>query len=88
MAHVQVCPVCGGRGKRPPIGLCGSGTAEETCHGCWGRGWVNVKDPPAVGVEKKIIQGLEEFADALESGEDITKKFRCRTIPGVRRHET
>lgn len=30
--------------------------------------------------EEKIIQGLEGFASALESGEDITKKFTCRKV--------
>jgi putative transcriptional regulator len=30
--------------------------------------------------EKRIIQGLERFADALESGEDITTRFTCRKI--------
>ena len=28
--------------------------------------------------EEKIIQGLEQFADALESGEDVTRRFTCR----------
>lgn len=30
--------------------------------------------------EEKIIQGLEEFADALERGEDVTKRFTCRKV--------
>ena len=31
-------------------------------------------------VEDRIVQGLEEFADALESGEDIAGRFTCRKI--------
>ena len=30
--------------------------------------------------EERIIEGLERFADALESGEDITGRFTCRKI--------
>ncbi len=30
--------------------------------------------------EERIIQGLEEFADVLESGEDIAKRFTCRKV--------
>ena len=30
--------------------------------------------------EEKIVQGLEQFADALESGKDVTKRFTCRKV--------
>lgn len=30
--------------------------------------------------EQRIIQGLQRFADALESGEDVTETFTCRKI--------
>ena len=30
--------------------------------------------------EERIVQGLERFADALESGEDIRTRFTCRKI--------
>ena len=30
--------------------------------------------------EDRIVQGLERFADALESGEDITTRFTCRKV--------
>lgn len=33
-----------------------------------------------LSAEEKIIQGLESFADALESGEDITERFTCRKV--------
>jgi len=33
-----------------------------------------------LSAEEKIIQGLESFADALGSGEDITKRFTCRKV--------
>jgi putative transcriptional regulator len=31
-------------------------------------------------VGQKIVERLREFAEALESGEDISKRFTCRTI--------
>ncbi len=38
MAQAVICPVCLGKGK----------IDEETCHGCGGKGWVEVQDyqPP------------------------------------------
>lgn len=44
MAHAEICPVCGGKGKIP-IPTDERSTAapgEETCHGCNGKGWVQV----------------------------------------------
>lgn len=46
MTHAEKCPVCWGSGKvaGPPS----TGTAVidtgQTCHGCGGRGWVEVQD--------------------------------------------
>ncbi len=34
MAHAEICPVCKGNGK----------VEKETCHGCGGKGWVQVDD--------------------------------------------
>jgi putative transcriptional regulator len=31
-------------------------------------------------VEARIVEGLEEFAGALESGKDITERFTCRKV--------
>jgi len=31
-------------------------------------------------IAEKIIEGLESFADALERGEDINKRFTCRKV--------
>jgi putative transcriptional regulator len=30
--------------------------------------------------EDRIIEGLEEFANAMEAGEDVTKRFTCRNV--------
>ena len=38
----------------------------------------NHKSKPSVA--QRLIQGLQEFTEALEQGEDITKKFRCHTV--------
>lgn len=34
MAHAQKCPICNGEGKYK----------EQTCHGCGGKGWIEVQD--------------------------------------------
>lgn len=42
MAKAVICPVCDGKGK---IRDDKTNTAQEiTCHGCFGRGWVEVSD--------------------------------------------
>ena len=33
-----------------------------------------------LSAEEKIIDGLERFADALESGADVTERFTCRKV--------
>lgn len=41
MARAVLCPVCNGSGKLPPT----SDTSDATprvCHGCGGKGWVEV----------------------------------------------
>lgn len=38
------------------------------------------KDKGILSAEEKIIQGLKGFADALERGEDLTKRFTCRKV--------
>lgn len=35
-------------------------------------------DNPSIA--DKIVEGLEEFADALEGGADVTERFTCHTI--------
>lgn len=50
MSHAEVCPVCKGNGKifDKTIPNCGGTTANiynlGTCHGCNGKGWVQVED--------------------------------------------
>ena len=46
MSHAERCPVCYGSGKYTPInGGCSSGVPQpQTCHGCGGKGWVEVGD--------------------------------------------
>lgn len=46
MTHAERCPVCGGSGKikrEPHPDSTGSGY-EESCYGCFGKGWVEVSD--------------------------------------------
>lgn len=45
MAHAERCPVCGGSGKiTDPDSLRTTYPVEKVCHGCWGKGWVEVSD--------------------------------------------
>ena len=51
MAHAQTCPICNGKGRIPDPGYDPqlTGTRHKvTCHGCHGRGWIEVADtyPP------------------------------------------
>lgn len=43
MAQAVICPVCAGIGKViDPDSLDSSASRKTTCHGCHGRGWVEV----------------------------------------------
>ena len=38
------------------------------------------KTPHELTLEEKLVKSLENFADALESGEEITERFTCRKV--------
>lgn len=45
--HAEKCPICGGAGQLQGINdLSGSAAnpPTRTCHGCGGKGWVEVRD--------------------------------------------
>jgi hypothetical protein len=43
----QLCPVCLGSGKTSSgLGQTGTVPLEKTCHGCGGRGWVEIHESP------------------------------------------
>lgn len=48
MAHAQTCPICCGKGKLPDDGK-STAVTEPTCHGCDGKGWVEVSDEMPIG---------------------------------------
>ena len=49
MAHAEICPICHGRGKiKNPASV--TAPVEVTCHGCGGRGWVEVGDESAYNI--------------------------------------
>jgi len=73
MAHAQICPLCGGRGK---ISKSLSEIQEEShrldrpmsdientrsCHGCHGRGWIEVADTSPSQGPWKIKWGKHEI---------------------------
>lgn len=40
-----LCPVCDGKGKiNDPLTVAATSTVKVVCHGCQGRGWVEVSD--------------------------------------------
>ena len=43
MSHSERCPLCDGNGTLPNDGRTTS-AVEPTCHGCYGRGWIEVMD--------------------------------------------
>ena len=48
MSHAEICPVCGGIGWFPP-----TLADPEQCHGCDGKGWIEVgnSDPIVVPMQ-------------------------------------
>jgi hypothetical protein len=44
MSHAEKCPVCGGTGEVFKETGTSAGKAATACHGCGGRGWVEVQD--------------------------------------------
>ena len=40
MAHAETCPICKGKGDLPS----NTSKQKETCHGCSGKGWIEVSD--------------------------------------------
>lgn len=44
MARAVLCPICNGKGKVPKD-YPNHSDEEKTCHGCGGKGWVEVSDP-------------------------------------------
>jgi len=44
MGKAVICPVCGGTGKIRKKGFSFYDPRDVTCHGCHGRGWVEVSD--------------------------------------------
>jgi len=44
MAHAEKCPVCNGTGRIENTGS--TAVNEKSCHGCNGRGWIEVGSGP------------------------------------------
>ncbi len=45
MAHAEKCPICDGNGKIVPVndGTLTAGPMDGICHGCGGKGWVEIQ---------------------------------------------
>ena len=61
MSHAEICPVCKGKGtKRSVNGIAGD-EAPIPCHGCGGRGWVEVgTEYPVQPVVRPIMPSYGE----------------------------
>jgi len=47
MSKAVICPVCAGGGKiSPNTGTTTNVPEVETCHGCGGKGWIEIGDSP------------------------------------------
>ena len=49
MAKIEICPICGGVGKVYSLGKSANSTDDlgyewRVCHGCGGKGWVEVSE--------------------------------------------
>jgi len=63
MKHAEICPICKGRGRVPEDPEWDSGPSPSTrvCHGCNGKGWVEVEGeyrrPDADKIWRRPIPG-------------------------------
>jgi len=45
MAHAEICPICNGKGVIEEEDSTGK-KITRICHGCVGKGWIEVRDDP------------------------------------------
>jgi hypothetical protein len=57
MAHSEICPVCGGTGKKQND----TTFEKEACYGCNGRGWVEIQDNPIYPIYPMPIYPLYPY---------------------------
>ena len=72
MAHAEKCPVCNGEGKLPSDGSSTSSAIKTTCHGCKGKGWVEIADAPSEDNEVHFITNFSVKPSPFDIiGEDV-----------------
>ena len=73
MTKAELCPVCRGSGKYTPMFNpgCAALPTERSCHGCFGRGWVDTKAPdpfvfypPQLPFPQVVHNSVSEASDA------------------------
>ena len=55
--HAEQCPICGGSGKGtlPDIPQTAAVQVPSTCHGCNGKGWVQVEDSELCSIPAEFV---------------------------------
>ncbi len=68
MAHAQICPICEGVGKLRCFngvrvtGIEINGEKEEQCHGCGGKGWVEVGESSCPTIPQYYPQPYQPYS--------------------------
>ena len=61
MTHAERCPICNGKGTIPEnygwIDPTNTSENEKTCHGCGGKGWIEVSDQQYIPYEMYTSSG-------------------------------
>ena len=76
MAHAEKCPICEGSGRLPlpvEMGTTASRPYDKLCHGCGGKGWVEVADSPYYTIQPLgSVFNLGWVSDGAMTGDDLT----------------
>ena len=64
--HSEKCPICNGKGTIPQFNASTESSMEITCHGCNGKGWIEVRNEFGLDVFKP--NAYDNNGDPIEYG--------------------